>query len=87
MKKQYNKALTPKELANRPDSEIDYSDIPELDEKFWAGAEVKSPQTKPNISLRLSQSTLDFFKTEYPKGYTSHMAAVLTSYAEAHQAK
>jgi len=25
-------------LAERPDSEIDYSDIPPLDEKFWQNA-------------------------------------------------
>jgi hypothetical protein len=29
-------------LAQRPDSEIDFSDIPELDEKFWANA-VRNP--------------------------------------------
>lgn len=27
-----------KALAERPDSEIDYSDIPPLDETFWARA-------------------------------------------------
>ncbi|MGA8109641.1 MAG: hypothetical protein WBD46_17640 [Acidobacteriaceae bacterium] len=29
-------------LAERPDSEIDLSDIPELDEKFWKNA-VRNP--------------------------------------------
>ncbi len=27
-----------KKLAQRPDSEIDFSDIPELTEKFWRNA-------------------------------------------------
>ncbi len=30
----------------RPDSEIDYSDIPPLDEKFWANA-VRNPYLDP----------------------------------------
>jgi len=33
-------------LRNRPDSEIDYSDIPPLDEKFWKNA-VRNPFLKP----------------------------------------
>jgi hypothetical protein len=35
-----------KELAERPDSEIDFSDIPELTEKFWQNA-VRNPFYKP----------------------------------------
>ena len=34
-------------LAKMPDSEIDYSDIPPLDEKFWANA-VRNPYLDPN---------------------------------------
>jgi uncharacterized protein (DUF4415 family) len=41
----------------------------------------------PNISLRLSQEVLDFFKTENPKGYTAKMASVLATYMQAHQQK
>ena len=33
-------------LAKRPDSEIDFSDIPELDESFWKNA-VQNPFYKP----------------------------------------
>ncbi|AMJ60469.1 hypothetical protein [Bosea sp. PAMC 26642] len=46
-------ALTPEQLAeiealkNRPDSEIDYSDIPPLDDKFWANA-VRNPYLGPD---------------------------------------
>jgi hypothetical protein len=35
-----------KALAKRPDSEIDYSDIPPLDETFWARA-IPNPFFKP----------------------------------------
>ena len=45
-------ALTPEQraeieaLLKKPDSEIDYSDIPPLDEKFWANA-VRNPYLDP----------------------------------------
>ena len=87
MTKRYKKPLTAKELASLTDAEIDYSDIPELDEHFWARAEVKLPRTKTNVSLRVSDDVVAFFKENYPKGYTARMAAVLTAYVEAHQHK
>jgi uncharacterized protein (DUF4415 family) len=85
MKKNYKKPLTLKELAERPDSEIDFSDIPELDENFWKNAKLTPPRNKPNISLRLDEETIAYFKAKNPKGYTSKMAAVLAAYVEAHQ--
>ena len=86
MNKRYEKPLTPKELAARPDSEIDYSDIPELDDRFWENAKVTPPRTKPNVSLRVPQEVVEFFKAENPKGYTARMAAVLQAYVRAKQA-
>jgi len=83
MKKRYDRPLTPEELAKRPDSEIDYSDIPELDDEFWANAKLSPPRIKPNVNLRLSKDVVEFFKGDNPKGYTSRMAAVLTAYAQA----
>lgn len=85
MSKKYDKPLTAKELAARPDSEIDTSDIPELDATFWDSARVEEPKTKPVVSLRLPDEVLEHFKAEYPKGYTSRMAAVLTAYVAAHK--
>ena len=87
MKKKYNRPLTPEEIAKIPDSEIDYSDIPELDETFWAKAKVMPPRTKPNISLRVPEEVIEFFKGESPKGYTGRMATVLSAYVHVHQAK
>jgi len=85
MTKKYTKPLTPKEIAKRPDSEIDYSDISELDDSFWSKAKVSPPRTKPNVSLRLPEEVVEFFKAENPKGYTGRMAAVLSAYVDAHQ--
>ena len=87
MKKKYKKPLTAKELAIRSDSDIDTSDIPELDEGFWKNAKLIAPRRKPNVSLRLDERTIAYFKAKNPKGYTARMAAVLAAYVDAHQVK
>lgn len=86
MKKRYDKPLTPKELAERPDSEIDYSDIPELDDDFWARAQVRAPLSKSAISIRLDEDILQWFKSQ-GKGYQSRINAVLRAYYEAQQTR
>lgn len=85
MKKRYEKPLTIEELAALPDDQIDTSDIPVLDEAFWKNAKVTPPRTKPNVSLRLPEDVVEFFKAQNPKGYTGRMAAVLAAYVQAHQ--
>lgn len=87
MKKKYDRELSLEELAALPDDQIDYSDIPPLDETFWKNAQVMPPRTKPNVSLRLPEDVIEFFKSENPKGYTGRMAAVLAAYVQAHQPK
>ncbi len=90
MKKRYEKPLTHEELMALPDDQIDTSDIPELDENFWKNAKVTPvtpPRTKPNISMRLPEDIIAFFKAESPKGFTGRMAAVLTAYVQSHEPK
>ncbi len=87
MKKKYEKPLTTEQIAALPDKAIDTTDTPELDEKFWKNAKLSPPRTKPNVSLRLPEDVVDFFRKENPKGYTSRMAAVLSAYVQAHQTK
>ena len=87
MKQRYNRPLTPEELAQVPDEDIDTSDIPELDATFWASAKIAPPRNKPNVSLRVPAEVVDFFKANDPKGYTARMAAVLAAYVQAHQPK
>jgi len=79
--------LTIKELAALPDDQIDTSDIPELDADFWARAKVTPLRTKPNVSLRVPEEVVEFFKAQSPKGYTGRTAAVLAAYVQAHQTK
>lgn len=69
------------------DADIDYSDMPELDDDFWANAEIMPPRQKSVVTMRMDQDTIDFFKGTDPKGFTSRMVAVLQAYARAQQAK
>lgn len=67
------------ELAARPDSEIDYSDIPPLDEKFWKNA-VPNPFYRPvkrQITLRIDADILAWLRAQAPEGYQSRLNAVL----------
>lgn len=74
-----------KRLDAMTDADIDYSDIPPTDEKFWANAEVFIGG-KQAISLRVDPDVLLFYK-EQGKGYQTAMNRVLRQYMEAHKAK
>lgn len=39
----YGKRLTPAQIAATRDENIDFSDVPELDEAFWREAELVEP--------------------------------------------
>lgn len=64
------------------DSEIDLSEIPELDESFWRRAKLVMPESKRAVSLRVDPDVLDWFKAQ-GKGYQSLINAVLRSYKKA----
>jgi uncharacterized protein (DUF4415 family) len=80
MKKKYFSDL--KRLRNMKDEEIDYSDIPELDEAFFKKAVIVLPQPKASVSIRLDQEVLDWFKAQ-GKGYQTRINALLRAYMEA----
>lgn len=69
-------------LADLPDDQIDYSDIPELDEEWFAAAELRLPEAKKQITLRLDQDILDFFRAQ-GRGYQTRINAVLRAYVDA----
>ncbi|MGF1613673.1 MAG: BrnA antitoxin family protein [Gammaproteobacteria bacterium] len=73
-----------KRLAAMPDEEIDYSEIPELEETFWANAALCLPQTKDRVTLRLDHDVLQWFK-EQGRGYQSRINAILRRYMESHR--
>lgn len=61
------------------DTDIDYSDIPELPDDFAASAEWFMPTTKALLSLRLDADVVEWFKAQ-GSGYQSRMNAVLKAY-------
>jgi uncharacterized protein (DUF4415 family) len=74
------------EINKVKDSEIDYSDIPELDEKFWQKAKIVMPDKKVPVSLRLDKQVLNWFKKQ-GSGYQSRINAVLSSYVQSQKHK
>jgi uncharacterized protein (DUF4415 family) len=82
MKKRYDRELSPAELAALPDEDIDYSDIPPLDDEFWRNATLVDPDRTVPVTLRVKKSILDAFKAG-GKGYQTRMNAVLESYIRA----
>ena len=82
MKKQ---ATTRRSLDNEA---IDYSDIPKLDDHFFANAIAVEPKTlmaalgsgiKEQITLRVDQDVIEFFKSQ-GKGYQRLMNFALRAY-------
>lgn len=76
--------LTPKQkrelarLAAMPDSEIDFSDIPPLTEKFWRNA-IRNPWYRPRkeqVTLRIDADVLAWLR-RHGKGYQSRLNALL----------
>ena len=67
-----------KAMSEMPDSEIDYSDIPPLDEAFWKNA-VRNPFYKPiktSTTVRVDSDVLAWLKGQ-GKGYQTKINAIL----------
>lgn len=67
-----------KARSERPDSEIDYSDIPPLDDAFWKNA-VRNPfykPTKTSTTVRVDSDVLVWLKSQ-GKGYQTRINAIL----------
>ena len=61
-----------------PDSEIDFSDIPELTEKFWKNG-VRNPFYRPikkQVTLRIDADVVAWLRRQ-GKGYQTRANAVL----------
>lgn len=84
--KKYNEPLTPEEIANLPDEEIDYSEIPELDEEFWQNAELVMPAAKERITLRVDRDVLEYFRRG-GQGCQTRINAVLRAYVQSQQGR
>lgn len=70
-----------KEIESIQDKDIDYSDIPEASEDFWRRAEMRMPQPKKGIYVRLDVDVVDWLKSK-GKGYQTRMNAMLRALME-----
>ncbi|RPH81429.1 MAG: 3-oxoacyl-ACP synthase [Nitrospiraceae bacterium] len=66
------------------DSEIDFSDIPEVGKAFFKRATMRLPEAKTAVTIRLDRQILNWFKTKGP-GYQTRINALLRAYMEAHK--
>jgi len=65
-------------VAAQPDSQIDFSEIPPLTEKFWKNA-VRNPWYRPRkqqVTLRIDADVLAWLRRD-GKGYQSRLNSVL----------
>jgi len=82
MKKPTSSKTNFKKLEAMKDSEINFDDIPELDEAFFKNAQIKLPEKK-SITIRMDSDVLDWFKQQ-GKGYQTKINKLLRSYMETH---
>lgn len=72
-------------LSNMDDSQIDLSDIPELDADFFEKAEIRLPNKEP-VTLRLDADVLQWYRSQ-GKGYQTRINKLLRGYMEAQQSR
>ena len=68
------------------DQDIDTSDIPPLDDTFFENAELRLPEPKQSITIRLDQDVLTWYRS-FGKGYQTRINAVLRTYMETRERK
>lgn len=71
-------------LKDLPDDEIDFSDIPEAGDEFFANAKrgTMYRAVKHQVTLRIDADVIDWFRRQAPegKGYQTDMNRVLREY-------
>jgi len=66
------------------DRDIDYSDIPRLDDSFFKRPLIQLPKPKKPITIRIEPEVLDWFQSKGPR-YQTRIHAVLKAYVRAHK--
>lgn len=69
-------------LADKPDAAIDHSDIPAVSADFWAKHRPTRVDPKAQVTLRIDQDVLDYFK-DGGKGYQTRINDVLRTFVQA----
>lgn len=70
-------------VADKPEADIDYSDIAALTPEFWASNRTSRVEPKAQVTLRIDQDVIDYFKGG-GKGYQTRINDVLRSFVTAH---
>ena len=78
----FENPLEPEQIRALKDKDLDFSEIPELDETFWPEARLVEPDRTQQISLRIRRSVLQWFKRP-GKGYQTRINRVLETYVQA----
>jgi uncharacterized protein (DUF4415 family) len=71
-------------IDNMRDEDIDTSDIPPLDEEFFAAAQWRMPKRKTAVTLSVDDDVLKWFEAQGAE-FQQRINAALRIYAEAHQ--
>ncbi|PYS52804.1 MAG: hypothetical protein DMF68_00815 [Acidobacteria bacterium] len=71
-------------IDSMTDEEIDTSDIPSLDDEFFAAAEWRMPKGKTAVTLSVDEDVLKWFEAQGAE-FQQRINAALRIYAEAHQ--
>ncbi len=66
------------------DEEIDTSDIPPLDEKFFANARLRMPRGKVAFTVSVEKEVVDWYQAQGEES-RALMSAALKIYAKAHR--
>ena len=74
--------LEAEQIRALKDEDVDFSEIPALDETFWQEARLVEPDRTQQISLRIRRSVLQWFKRP-GKGYQTRINRVLETYVQA----
>jgi uncharacterized protein (DUF4415 family) len=74
-----------KRLRAMKDSDIDYTDIPELPADFWKKAALYT-QRKQSVSVRLDPDVLDWLKSK-GAGYQTRLNAILRAVMDQEQSR
>lgn len=77
-------------LRRMTDADIDFSDVPKTTPEMWAKGIVKkgfkTSTPKRQLTLRLDEEVVDFFK-EQGTGYQTRINSLLRAYVDAHKAE
>jgi uncharacterized protein (DUF4415 family) len=71
-------------IDSMTDEEIDTSDIPPLDDQFFARAQWRLPKRKTAVTLSVDDDVLKWFEAQGSE-FQQRINAALRIYAEAHQ--